>query len=455
MYTYSKPMSESEIITSSNQAYSYILQNAGNFVRYIQPFVNDNKIFHMRLMKQDYAKDESLAILIAIDEKALQSHYNLGLNTDQMVTYLVDENGNIFSSSRDEMRGKKCDAAILETIKNDNKELVSDGKKYICLNKKIGNNGITFVNLVPKEYIMRQALVGIPAFILVSFLLSGALLVVGAVVSFRRTACIKDLSYGMGLVKQKNYDVKMPHYNNFAVDMLSDSFNSMTEAMKVLVRDTYESKIMLQEMQLEFLQQQINPHFLFNILLTIQIKAKMCSDETVYNMLASLSGLLRTGLYSNKNTYTTLGEELQCTQFYLYLQQQRFDGKLRYEIDVPQYLTDTQIPRLTIEPIIENAIVHGMEGFEKMVTVRVRAAEKNDCIEILVSDDGAGFNVSSLDLESNGFERNQTRDKIGLKNTNNRLRLLYGEKYALHLESEVGNGTLVTIRIPKTRTGDK
>jgi two-component system sensor histidine kinase YesM len=451
MYTYSKPMPKSEIVNSSNRAYKYVMENEGKFVRYIQPFVNDNKIYHVRIMKHDYTKDDSLAIMISIDEKALREHYNVSLNVDQMVTYLVDKDGYIFSSSREEMRGKKCDPAILRILETGETDLMVGNEKYICLHKKIGDNGITFVNLVPREYVMQQALVGVPTLILVSVFMCAALLVLGAVVSFRSTAFIRDLAYGMEQVKKKNYDVKMPHYNNYAVDYLSNSFNSMTEAMKVLVKDTYESKIMRQEMQLEFLQQQINPHFLFNILLTIQIKAKMCSDETVYNMLASLSGFLRAGLYSNKNTFTTLGEELQCARFYLYLQQQRFDGKLQYEINVPQQLMDIQIPRLTIEPIIENAIVHGVENFENMVTVKLQASDCGDDMEIVISDDGAGFYVESLNLDSESVEENQTRDKIGLKNTNNRLKILYGKEYTLHIESQVGNGTIVTVRIPKSR----
>ena len=119
----------------------------------------------------------------------------------------------------------------------------------------------------------------------------------------------------MNEVKKKNYDVKMPHYSNSAVDALGMHFNDMTAAMKTLINDTYKAKIMRQEMELEFIQQQMNPHFLFNVLSTVQIKAKMCGDETVYQMLASLSGLLRASLYSGKSMMTSLSEEVQYAEF--------------------------------------------------------------------------------------------------------------------------------------------
>lgn len=453
MYSASKPMAESSIKKAAGDIYRESVNTRDGIADSKRFLVGDGTIYHVRTMKPVFEREESLAIMIAIDEESLRRQYS---GTESMDSYLIDSRGIIFSSSQTTEVGKTCDKDLLEVLEKGESKVRMKDVTYMCESKPLDGVGLTFLSLMPRAEIMRQAFSGMPVYIIISGILCGLLLAVGVFISLKSTKFIRDMAEGMEQIKKKNYDVKMPHYHNYAVDYLSDSFNSMTESMKILVRDTYESKIMLQEMQLEFLQQQVNPHFLFNILLTIQVKAKMCSDETVYHMLESLSGFLRAGLYFSKNMFTTLGAELEYIQFYLYLQQQRFEEKLQYEIQIPEELLKREIPRLTIEPLVENAVVHGAENVDTLVTVKVRAKEVDGDLEISVQDDGGGFCVQDLKLDESPDNTGEqleplSRDKIGVRNTNSRLKLLYGDAYGLKIESEIGKGTTVFVRIPKKK----
>lgn len=457
IYSASKPMAESAINKSAYKVYKTAkdLQDGqlkNNFL------IQDNYIYHIRTMKHIYEREESLAIMIALDEKSLRKQYG---EDDSGKSYLINQDGIIFSSSDENACGKKCSDALWKAVKDKQSEVYVNGTTYVCETVPLTGLDLVFLNLIPKSEIMSRAFAGMPTYISIACILCILLLGIGILISYRSTRFIRDLADGMEEIKHKNYEVKMPHYQNEAIDYLSDSFNSMTEAMKILVRDTYEAKIMLQEIQLEFLQQQVNPHFLFNILLTIQVKAKMCSDESIYHMLEALSGFLRAGLYVSQNIFTTLGEELKFVQFYLYLQQQRFEDKLCYKIEVPDEFMDMEIPRLSIEPMVENAVVHGAEETENMVTVKIKAEETEEDLEIIIEDDGCGFSVESLHLDEKDENVNlhlehTSRDKIGVRNTNSRLKLLYGEKYKLQILSSKGQGTKVIMKVPKTeKMGDR
>ena len=425
------------------------------FIGNIPPIVDNNQIFHVRLMKRDFNSSDSLSIVIATNENAIYNDYSQSDGGEGTSTYLLDEDGYIFSSTERDKVGEKIEDDIFREIKNGNNgSFRQDGKNYLYFSKPLSSNSLTLLNVVPEQIIIDQTFEGTPFLFVIAGLLCVVLLVVGYIVSFKSTSFIKDLVICMNEVKKKNYDIKMPHYNNSAVNTLSRYFNDMTEAMKILINDTYKAKIMRQEMELEFIQQQMNPHFLFNVLSTIQIKAKLCGDETVYQMLASLSGLLRAGLYSGKSMMTSLSEEVQYAEFYLYLQKQRYQDRLDYRISIEPGLEKFCIPRLTIEPIIENSVIHGMEGDIEKVSIELKITKETNGVKIRIEDNGCGFDTKLLDLSSGEVSLEGTREKVGLKNTNNRLTLLYGEMYGLKIHSAPGQGTVVEIVIPLDWKGE-
>jgi two-component system sensor histidine kinase YesM len=325
--------------------------------------------------------------------------------------------------------------------------------KYIGIMKDIDKD-FKFVYLLPKSKLVKQSLIGMQSFIYISILLAAFLIVIAIMGTMRATTFIKDISKALKRVKGNDYDTKMEKYDNPALDELVDTFNSMTTEIKTLIQTTYESKILLNEMEIKFLQHQMNPHFLFNILLTIQIKAKMSGDETIYKMISSLSSLLRAGIYGDKRPLINMEEVLKYVDFYLWLQKVRFEDRLTYQIDIQdQSILQCEIPRLIIEPIVENAIVHGVEKMSDKASVYVSLCYDGDDILIQVVDNGVGFDVSTVvNHASQGFNNGEIRrEKMGLNNTNQRIKLMYGAQYGLNIESQENNGTRIAIRIPKKK----
>lgn len=455
LYVSANQTTPNAIYQSAVSANQQLKERQEQFIGDIPPVIDDNQIFHVRRMKRDFNSTDSLSIVIATNENALYQDYSRSYGGEGTATYLLDEDGYIFSSSERDQVGKKFEEDIFQEVKGGgNGDFRRDGENYLYFSKPLSSNSLTLLNVVPQQVIIDQTLQGTPFLFVIAGILCIALLAVGYIVSFKSTSFIKDLVISMNEVKKKNYDVKMPHYNNRAVDTLSNYFNDMTAAMKTLINDTYKAKIMRQEMELEFIQQQMNPHFLFNVLSTIQIKAKLRGDETVYQMLTSLSGLLRASLYSGKSMMTPLAEEVQYVEFYLYLQKQRYQDRLDYHISMEPGLEDFQIPRLTIEPIVENSVIHGMDGDVEKICVDLEITKEEKCLKIRIADNGRGFDTNLLDLSSGEVSLDGTREKVGLKNTHNRLRLLYGEAYGLKIHSAPGEGTAVEIVIPLDRKGE-
>ena len=456
LYVSANQITPNTIYQSAVSANQILKENQEQqFIGDIPPVVDNNQIFHVRRMQRDFNSPDSLSIVIATNEKALYQDYSRYYGGEGNSTYLLDEEGYIFSSSERDQVGEKFEEDIFQEIKSgSNGNFRRDGKNYLYFSKPLSSNSLTLLNVVPEQVIIDQTLEGTPFLFVIAGILCIVLLAVGYIVSFKSTSFIKDLVICMNEVKKKNYDVKMPHYSNSAVDALGMYFNDMAAAMKTLIDDTYKAKIMRQEMELEFIQQQMNPHFLFNVLSTVQIKAKMCGDETVYQMLASLSGLLRASLYSGKSMMTSLSEEVQYAEFYLYLQKQRYQDRLDYHISMEPGLERVRIPRLTIEPIVENSVLHGMEGDIERVCVELAITKEEKCLKIRIADNGRGFDTKQLDLSGGEVSLEGTREKVGLKNTHNRLTLLYGEAYGLRIHSAPGEGTVVEIVIPLDRKGE-
>jgi two-component system sensor histidine kinase YesM len=185
----------------------------------------------------------------------------------------------------------------------------------------------------------------------------------------------------------------------------------------------------------------------------------MSKNDTIYKMVSSLSELLQASIYTDSNQTTTIREEMKYVEFYLYLQKERFGDKFTIQVDIDQSVMDYSLPKLCIQPIVENAIVHGLENKLTQGNLFINAYEKCGMLAIEIADDGVGFDTAALDLEGNHKAASKTYDKnhthIGLVNVNKRMKFMYGDKYEIAVHSEQGKGTTVSIRIPAYKGGSQ
>jgi sensor histidine kinase YesM len=205
----------------------------------------------------------------------------------------------------------------------------------------------------------------------------------------------------------------------------------------------------LREMELKALQTQISPHFLFNTLAAISAQATLESASRTGELVLALSRLLRYNLRRIKDT-VSLNEEVACAQDYLLIQQARFEGKLRIEINVPRDLHATQVPVLSVQPLVENAVLHGL-GDREDGLIRVTARRSRSDVEVEVSDNGRGISPERmqqvLEQKDSGVGVGHTTG-LGLYNVDKRIKYYFGPEYGISLESRPGRGTRATLRLP-------
>lgn len=231
--------------------------------------------------------------------------------------------------------------------------------------------------------------------------------------------------------------------------VLSDSFNVMIEKTSNLIDRVKEEQTKLREAELEILQVQINPHFLYNTLDTIVWLAEAGDNEQVVNMVEVLSDFFRASLNGGKDI-VTLEEEYRHVSSYLQIQQVRYKDILEYEIKLPEELGQVQIPKITLQPLVENALYHGIKNKRGKGLIRVYAYKKNDLCVIAVEDNGRGMTPEKLAEIKAGLlrQREEEKESYGLYNVNERIRLRFGNQYGLSFYSEDHAGTKVEIYLP-------
>lgn len=206
----------------------------------------------------------------------------------------------------------------------------------------------------------------------------------------------------------------------------------------------------LRKAEFELLQAQINPHFLYNTLDAIVWSAEAGNQKQVVKMVGSLSEFFRSSLNKGKEL-VRVREELSHARSYLEIQQIRYQDILSYEIDVPEELFEYEIPKITVQPIVENALYHGIKNRRGGGKITITGQESESDYRLIVTDDGMGMDSERLNEITRGLSDKAPEDaKIyGLYNVNERIRLFYGEEYGISIESEYDRGTTVTIRLPK------
>jgi two-component system sensor histidine kinase YesM len=243
---------------------------------------------------------------------------------------------------------------------------------------------------------------------------------------------------------------------NDEIGMLSRQFNHMVRSIRELMDEVYETtrvknllELHQKEIKLKMMASQINPHFLFNALESIRMKAHLKGESEIAGTVKSLGKLMRKNLEIKGGTIH-LKDELDIVGSYLEIQKFRFEDRLNYELDIDPSARLVQIPPLIIQPLVENAVIHGLESMENQGVVRIKAKIMGDHLHIEVSDNGIGIHEPKLQAIIGAM--NDTEDKeeyrIGMRNVHQRLLLLYGEAYGITIISEAGAGTRIHFIIP-------
>ena len=234
---------------------------------------------------------------------------------------------------------------------------------------------------------------------------------------------------------------------------LDSGFDEMAARINALMAKQIENQQSLHRAELELLQAQINPHFLYNTLDSIAILAESDRGEDVVDMVTSLSTFFRNSLSKGQDIISLAAERTQVAS-YLEIQQIRYSDILRYDIRIPEELLDCQVPKLILQPLVENALYHGIKNRRGMGTITVTGEADGSDMLLQVTDNGAGMDEEQVRILQAGIYEDR-HTGLGLVNVHKRIRLYCGEAYGLSFESQIGKGSTVTIRLPQTRPQKK
>ena len=261
------------------------------------------------------------------------------------------------------------------------------------------------------------------------------------------TKPVTKLADTMSQVAEGNLELTVPVQRHDEFGILAESFNTMIHRINELIAQNEANQRTQRRLELDALQMQITPHFLYNTLESFSSLSLIGDGETAYSMASALSGFYRHVLSDGRNLIR-ISEELEMVRNYLIIQSIRYADKFTYEINVPAEIMDSSIVKLTIQPLVENAIYHGIREVARRGLIRISAEVVGPDINLYIEDDGKGMDQDAWrkrDLLSEGG--------IGLSNVDQRLQLYFGEQYGLNIRSSLGAGTRVQIHLPNLTYG--
>lgn len=328
----------------------------------------------------------------------------------------------------------------------------TNGKPYFFTFLKSRYSDWTYNSLIPYDHIFTKIL--IMKNILIAGFAGSILVLLLIVIAFAKsiTRPIEELIARMKLVQMGDFaqmEVAATEISTHQMDEvghLQRTYRMMMQKIHELITENYSKQILIKETQFKALQAQINPHFLYNTLESINWLAKMNQQPTISHMVESLGFLLRSSI-SMKTPLIPLQVELEIIKHYITIQTYRFEDRLHFELDIDDELLDYRIPKLTLQPLVENAIQYALEPKVEPCAIRLIGRKENDAMILTVEDEGEGIRPELLDkLQKGDYESKGSG--IGLKNIEERIALAFGESYTMQISSTRGQGTQVTLRLP-------
>ena len=410
-------------------------------------FVNyqEKTLFSARKLAFSGAREGVNILYMDVDYQKLFTPYAETL-ISECGLYITDQDGKlVFEESRFSGKNQNYDLTYSEFLEQRDR----GSTDYIILCEQSNTTGWTVwlyqpVGLAGEAMRPIGVMAGVTILICI-FVAVLAYFITSGMVSSR----IERLTHFMQEVQEGSMDMQMESDDRDEIGMLYRGFGSMMKRIRTLINEVYLSKITQKEAELKALQAQINPHFLYNTLSLINWKALAAGEEDISRMTLALSTFYRTALNRGRNVLQ-VETELSNTRAYLEIQSMLHDGDFDYEIEAQTEILQSESLNLILQPLVENAIHHGIEEkTDGRGKITVRGWKEDNCVWFMVEDNGVGMEQEVADkilsMESKGY---------GVRNVDERIRLCYGEKYAMKVESVVGKGTKMTIHFPARRLTD-
>ncbi|MBY0756117.1 sensor histidine kinase [Clostridium sardiniense] len=378
-------------------------------------------------------------IFVALNEKAFGGSF-LNVNLDNSASIIVLNERNEYLFGQQKFPYKK----IIDL--NGDKTII-DSSRYIGNYKDVSKVGWKVVNLVPYESFLDR-IRGVLVTLLIYMLTFIALTIILSNYIYKSIYNpINNLVKGMDRAISGCIDANLEDDSNDEIGRLSKQFNGLISKINSLLDEIKYEQELKRESEIKMLQAQINPHFLFNTLNTLKWIAVMNEDTSVSNGLGALAKLLRNTIVDS-NEFVTIREEIDNIKSYIVIQKLRYGDSFEVDYHIEEEFYNYKIIKFILQPIIENSILHGFDEDKDNQKIDIIISERNNILEILIKDNGKGFNQHKHKEKKEG-----KLSGVGYKNVCERIKLTYGKEYTVELKSEIDKGTEVKIMLPVNKDG--
>ena len=310
-------------------------------------------------------------------------------------------------------------------------------------------------SIMPKELLAKNEKVLNQNLLLITMIMLAVTSISFYFVSKSLSRPLEDMTKTVKRIQAGETHLRMENLKEDEAGELGKSFNNMLDQIEGLIAREYENKLLLNHAQYQALQAQINPHFLYNTLDTMGSIAEIDGCDQVSALCQSLAELFRYSL-NMKKPFSTVSQEMVHLKNYIYIMNIRMQNQIQYTFDINDTILNDELPRISIQPLVENAINHGLKNYKGEKKIYICACPEEQNLVITVEDNGVGMSEERIrELFKESPDQGDKRDSIGILNIHKRMRLLFGEQYGVKIESTPGKGTRVILTVPRKKQGGK
>lgn len=388
-------------------------------------------------------KTESI-LSLEIESNLLNEFVKTQNKTDTI--FLTDSSGMILAASRPERVGKNIvqwmpDWKPADKIQT---EFTDEGADKIGISTE--SSFETYIVMISdKEATLKNMKTVSGQMMFLIFLSAAVVMILILLYSKWLSDRVSKVMYAARKLGDGEFDYVLEDMGKDEIGQIGDAFNVLNVKIQRLIRENYEKKIKLQSEELNLMQEQINPHFLYNTLSVISAMALRERGMQTVKSVKYLADFYRISLNKGKQILS-IQEEMELLKNYMKIQKLRFGSSIQVEYDIKKELLTLKTIKLLLQPLVENSIHHGRKSDEEVLMIRVRVQLDGERVCFSVEDNGVGIKQDKLEKLRSQLEKFE--EGYGLKNVHNRVRLTYGEEYGVKIESVFGKGTRVLVYIP-------
>ncbi len=395
-------------------------------------------------------------MLMTIDEVNIQNIYKELARNMSAQMFVLDADHIVVSSTEDyaKVGERYTDSSILQRMGENRYFLKTGNGNRIVYNKKI-NGSWNLISMVPLTYLHADTEPILLNFIYVGIFGIAFGIIITAIVSYSIISPINRTIHGLREFETGHLDISLKEDGNDEITILAKQFNRMAREISSLLENIKKAERQKRKLEIQALQAQINPHFLANTLNTVSFMAKIKNENAIVALVNAIIELLR-GSMKNDDHLQMVSDEIDLLKNYITIQDYRLMSKFDVAFEINASIEHYLMPRFILQPIVENAIIHGIEPSNRRGLIQIRGYQKKRNLIFEIRDNGVGIARTEFSKILNN-RKNEEKGRftgIGVGNVNSRIKLMFGNQYGLELKSEENEYTTIHIKLPIKKRGE-